>query len=73
MSELSFEEFYNDLVSALSDTLPEHYFTLQQFMADANLSEMTARRRLQARVDCGDLGTKLATVDGYERRCFWKI
>ena len=70
---LTFNEFYADLVSALSDNLPDDFFTLQQFMEDANLTEMTARRRLRARVDSGELGTKLATVDGYERRCFWQI
>lgn len=70
---VDFKTWYGDLVDNLSDTLPDRFFTLRQFMTDSGLTEMTAARRLRQRVDAGELGTKLATVDGHEQRCYWPI
>ena len=72
IEELNFETFYEDMVNSMSDTLPAEFFTLQQFAKDAELSENTARRRLQKLVMSGVLETRLATVDGYQSRIYWR-
>ena len=71
MADLTYDEMMTDLVNALSDKLPENFFTLQGFAKKAALTEMTAKRRLTQRVNSGELGTKLATVDGIRQRIYW--
>ena len=70
-AELTFEQLYSDLIAAHTETLPEQYFTLSEFRADAGLSMWVAKDRLKKRVASGELSTKLAAVDGCHLRIWW--
>lgn len=70
-ASLSFDDLYADLVAANTETLPESYFTLAQFCADAELTERVGGKRLARLVDEGRLGTRLASVDGRRVRIWW--
>lgn len=62
---------YQDLIDACTDTVPANAFTLKEFAHDSDLSETTARKRLQAQVEAGLLETRLATVNSFRQRVYW--
>jgi len=68
---LSFDELYADLVAANTETLPDDYFTLAQFCADAGMTERVATKRLNDLVETGELNTRLASADGRRVRIWW--
>ena len=72
-TELTFEELYNDLITASREELPDKYFTMKQFCADTEFSTWVARKHLEEQVDNGKLGTKTANVNGNYTRIWWFV
>ena len=72
-TELTFEQLYTDLVAAHSETLPEKYFTLAQFINDTGLSRYRSGVKLNEYVKSGKMATRLAAVNGRSLRIWWFV
>jgi len=70
-TELTFEQLYEDLVSASTTNVPDKFFTIKQFMSDTGLSYWLSRKRLLKMVDDGELETMKSIVDGNSVRIWW--
>jgi len=70
-TELTFEQLYEDLVSASTTNVPDKFFTIKQFMSDTGLSYWLGRKKLSEMVASGKLKTTTATVDGNYTRVWW--
>jgi len=62
---------YKDLVKAFTPAIPEGAFTTQQFAEDAGMAPTTADSKLRGLAEEGVLKTKLARLDGHQRRIYW--
>lgn len=70
-TKLTFEELYADLVAASTHTLPENYFTVQQYALDTGMPKRTALDKLKGLAEQGKLESLKVVLNGHETWIFW--